>query len=141
MPHSVAASIAVAVVALLLLAVTPLVMMGFMMGGDHGWMMGGRGSDPAAERPVTGVTGVRIEDFAFSPANLVVDAGATVTWTNNDSVGHTVTSDDGDVLDSALLDDGETFSSTFDTPGEYAYHCTPHPNMQGLVTVLPAETS
>ena len=106
-----------------------------MMGGGHGGMMGGRGSDPGDEVAVEGVTQVRLEDFAFAPANIVVDAGTTVTWTNDDSVPHTVTSDDGDELDSELLNPGDTFSHTFDTPGAYAYHCTPHPNMLGLVTV------
>lgn len=110
-------------------------MMGGRMGDWHGRMMGGRGSDPSAETPVTGVTQVRIEDFAFAPANIVVDVGTTVTWTNEDGVRHTVTSDDGDELASPLFGRGETFSHTFDTPGEYAYHCDPHSNMRGLVTV------
>ena len=109
-----------------------------MMDGGHMAMMGGGGSDPAQETAVRGVTDVRIEDFAFSPANIVVDVGTTVTWTNYGSIGHTVTSDDGDELDSALLDREDTFSHTFDQPGEYFYHCTPHPNMQGLVTVRAA---
>ena len=131
-----------AAAALLLLAVTPLVMMAFMMGGDHGWMMGGgRGSNPTGETPALGVTVVRIEDFAFAPANIVIEAGATVTWTDFDSARHTVTSDDGDELDSPLFGRGETYSHTFLEPGEYAYHCDPHPQMRGLVTVLPAETS
>ena len=112
-----------------------MVMMATMMGTGHRAMMGGRGSDPNQEPAVLGVTEVRIEDYAFSPANIVVDVGTTVTWTNYDSVGHTVTSDDGDELASPLLGRNETYSHTFDEPGEYAYHCTPHPNMEGLVTV------
>ena len=110
-------------------------MMGGRMGDWHARMMGGRGSDPNDVAPVAGVTQVRLEDFAFSPANIVVDVGTTVTWTNEDNARHTVTSDDGDELDSALFGRGETYSHTFDTPGEYAYHCEPHPNMRGLVTV------
>jgi plastocyanin len=110
-------------------------MMATMMGSGHMAMMSGAGSDPSKETPVEAVTDVRIENFAFAPANIVVDVGTTVTWTNDDVVPHTVTSDDGDELDSELLNPGDTFSHTFDTPGEYRYHCTPHPNMQGLVTV------
>ena len=110
-----------------------------MMGGHMG-MMGGRGSDPAEETPVAGITQVRVQDFAFAPANIVVDVGTTVTWTNEDNIGHTVTSDEGDELDSPLFGEGETYSYTFTAPGEYRYHCTPHPNMQGLVTVRPAVT-
>lgn len=103
--------------------------------GGHWGMMGGRGSNPNDQTPVEGVTQVRLEDFAFAPANIVVDAGTTVTWTNEDNVGHTVTSDDGDELDSPLFGRNETFTHTFTEPGTYAYHCEPHPNMRGLVTV------
>ncbi|MDZ4278143.1 MAG: cupredoxin family copper-binding protein [Dehalococcoidia bacterium] len=113
-------------------------MMVTMMGSGHMWMMGGRGSDPAEEAAVEGVTQVRLEDFAFSPANIIVDAGTAVTWTNYDDVDHTVTSDEGDELDSPLFGEGETFSHTFDEPGQYSYHCAPHPNMRGLVTVRAA---
>ncbi len=129
-----AALVVLAATALAGMVIFATSMMG--MGGGHMRWSGG-GSDPAREAAVAAVTDVRIEDFAFSPANIVVDLGATVTWTNEDRAGHTVTSDDGGVLDSALLDDGEAFRYTFDTPGEYAYHCEPHPNMRGLVTVRP----
>ena len=98
----------------------------------------GAGSDPAKETPVAGVTEVRMKDIAFAPANIVIDAGTTVTWTNFDSEAHTVTSDEGDEVDSELIGKSETFSHTFETPGEYFYHCEPHSNMHGLVTVRPA---
>ncbi|MCH8993557.1 MAG: cupredoxin domain-containing protein [Chloroflexi bacterium] len=100
-----------------------------------GWH--GGGSDPSKETPAFGVTEVRLEDFGFAPANIVIDAGTTVTWTNYDSVDHTVTSDEGDVLDSERFGEDGTFRHTFDTPGEYYYHCEPHSNMHGLVTVRP----
>jgi amicyanin len=132
------------------LAVPAIVMMAMLMGtgnagmmrsgnaammGMMGGMMGGGGSDPGKETPVAGATQVRIENIAFSPANIVIDVGTTVTWTNYDSLGHTVTSDGGGELASPLLGKNKTFSHTFDQPGTYAYHCTPHPNMKGLVTV------
>jgi len=110
-------------------------MMATMMGSGHMAMMGGAGSDPSKETPVEAVTDVRMVNFAFAPANIIVDVGTTVTWTNDDAVPHTVTSDDGGELNSELLNPGDTFSHAFDTPGAYAYHCTPHPNMLGLVTV------
>jgi plastocyanin len=129
----------VVAVSFVALALPAIVIMAAMMSGDNwgmmGGMMGGRGSDPGKETPVAGVTHVRIEDFAFSPANIVVDVGTTVTWTNYDGVDHTVTSDEGDELDSQRLNTNETFRHTFDQPGAFAYHCTPHPNMKGLVTV------
>ena len=129
--------IALGVLAMVIMA-TMSTGFGWGMMGGHGGMMGGRGSDPGDEVAVEGVTQVRLEDYAFAPANIVVDAGTTVTWTNYDDVEHTVTSDEGDELDSELFGENETFSHTFDTPGEYAYHCSPHPNMRGLVTVRPS---
>jgi plastocyanin len=110
-------------------------MMAAMGMNGHMGMMGGRGSDPDDVVPLSSVTDVRLQDFAFEPANIVVDVGTTVTWTNEDSADHTVTSDDGDEMDSPRLGENETFSRTFDQPGEYRYHCDPHPNMRGLVTV------
>ncbi len=115
------------------------IMMFGMMGSSHMSMMGGQGSDPAKESPVEGATQVRLEDFAFSPANIVVDIGTTITWTNYDNAGHTVTSDDGDVLRSGLFGQNEIYRYTFTEAGEYRYYCEPHPNMQGLVTVRPLE--
>ena len=100
-----------------------------------GWH--GGGSDPSKETPALGVTEVRLDDFAFAPANIVIDAGTTVTWTNYDGVSHTVTSDEGDELKSGRFGQEGTFRHTFDTPGEYYYHCEPHSNMHGLVTVRP----
>ncbi len=44
---------------------------------------------------------------------------------------------EGDELESGLFSQTQTFRHTFDTPGEYYYHCEPHSNMHGLVTVLP----
>jgi plastocyanin len=77
---------------------------------------------------------VDISGFAFSQPDLQIAAGTTVTWTNQDSANHTVTSDDG-AFDSGQLAQGGTFSWTFDTPGTYTYHCANHPNMTATVTV------
>ena len=97
-----------------------------------------RGSDPADEAAVEGVTEVRLEDFAFAPANIIVEAGTTVTWTNYDSAGHTVTSDESGELGSPTFGRDATFSHTFNVPGEFYYHCEPHPYMKRLVTVREA---
>jgi plastocyanin len=75
-----------------------------------------------------------IADFAFDPATLEVSVGTTVTWTNNDSAAHTVTADDGS-FQSGRLEQGESFSYTFDTPGTFSYHCEYHANMTATVTV------
>ena len=79
---------------------------------------------------------VEIKDFAFGPDNLTVKVGTTVTWTNQDTIGHTATSDDG-VFDSGIIKLGSSYSYTFTKEGIYAYHCTPHPYMVGTITVTP----
>lgn len=80
---------------------------------------------------------VQIEDNAFAPRNIQVKAGTTVTWTNKDSVPHTVTADDKSqvAFDSGNLGKNQIFSFKFDQTGVYAYHCELHPNMTGTVTV------
>ena len=83
---------------------------------------------------------IQIVDFAFTPATLTVTAGDTVTWTNLDAIAHTVTSTTG-AFDSGSLDQGDSFSLTFTTPGTYDYLCTPHPSMTGSIVVQPAQAS
>jgi amicyanin len=81
---------------------------------------------------------VTIKNFAFAPTALKVKVGTTVTWTNQDSDAHTVTSqDNGGPLSSAALNTGQTYSYTFTKPGTYAYLCTIHPFMTATVTVTP----
>jgi LPXTG-motif cell wall-anchored protein len=75
-----------------------------------------------------------IEDFFFSPVNMTVAPGTTVTWVNNGQSPHTSTADDG-TWDSGTLQPGESFSFTFRQAGTYTYHCTIHPNMTGTITV------
>jgi plastocyanin len=60
---------------------------------------------------------VSIESFAFAPDTFEISVGSTVTWTNHDGTPHTVMSMDG-LFDSGRLDQGDTFSQTFDSPGE-----------------------
>src|ERR1044071_2885761 len=85
-----------------------------------------------SDRPATGpsqpVTGdqVAIDNFAFVPPNVSVVTGTTVTWTNNDDVNHTVTSDDGATFDSGAFGHGLTFSFTAGQPGTYTYKCSIH---------------
>ena len=77
---------------------------------------------------------VEIEDFAYAPVTITIKVGTTVTWTNKDSVRHTVTSDTG-LFDSGLFGKGESFSYTFTETGTFTYFCTPHPYMKGTVIV------
>jgi amicyanin len=78
---------------------------------------------------------VAIENFAFSPASITVKAGTTVTWTNKDTVAHTVTVDSGDGPNSQNLAQNQTYSFTFSKAGTYNYHCAIHSSMHGTVTV------
>lgn len=90
---------------------------------------------PGNTAPVAG-NAVTIKNFAFAPAALMVKVGTTVTWTNQDSDAHTVTSqDNGGPLASSPLNTGQTYSYTFTKPGTYAYLCTIHPFMTATVTV------
>ncbi|PJN38795.1 amidase [Streptomyces sp. CB02959] len=98
-------------------------------------MPAGPSSTGAPAAPVTG-TAVAIKNFAFSPATLKVKAGTTVTWTNQDTDAHTVTSaGSGGPLHSAALATHATYSYTFTKPGTYAYLCTIHPFMTATVEV------
>lgn len=76
-----------------------------------------------------------IRGFAFTNKTIKIKAGTTIIWTNEDTVGHTVTSDSGTELNSKLLAKGESYSHTFTTVGTYNYHCAPHPSMKGTVIV------
>lgn len=77
---------------------------------------------------------VSIKNFKFAPQDIVVRAGTTVVWTNDDSVPHTVESSDG-TLKSDELSKGDTYKFTFTKAGTYDYHCGIHPSMHGSVTV------
>lgn len=108
--------------------------MGGMMGPNgHGGMMGNSQQTPAAA-PVTGVTQISIRNFAYTPSNIQVAVGTTVTWTNSDTAPHSVTFKNG-TKDSGLLRQGQSFSYTFTTPGTYDYYCTVHPYMVARVIV------
>ena len=88
----------------------------------------GGGSGGGSEAAVT------IQNFAFAPADLSVKVGTKVTWTNQDSAGHTVTFDTGSDT-SDTLGNGASYSQTFNTAGTFAYHCKIHPSMKTSVTV------
>jgi plastocyanin len=84
--------------------------------------------------------GVTVKQFQFMPAELVVKAGTTVTWTNQDQILHTATSGampgraDGH-FDGPMDGPGNSFSFTFDEPGTYPYFCSRHNSMVGKITV------
>lgn len=84
--------------------------------------------------PSTSSRSVSIQNMAFGPDKISIPAGAKVTWTNQDSVEHTVTFDSASIPSSGNLPNGASFSATFDSPGTFSYHCAIHPGMTGTVT-------
>jgi len=79
-------------------------------------------------------TGVVIDNFSFTPKEITVAKGTTVTWMNHDDVPHTVVSKD-QKFKSKALDTDDHFSFTFTDAGTYVYFCSVHPIMIGKVTV------
>ena len=90
----------------------------------------------------TAVPGCEETNECYIPASVSVNPGDTVTWSNDDTAAHTVTSGsaadgpDG-IFDSSLFMAGTTYEHTFDTLGEYPYFCMVHPWMVGTVLVTP----
>ena len=89
---------------------------------------------PTEEGAASTSTEINISGFAFVPATVTVTVGTTVTWTNLDSVAHTVTSET-DLFDSGNLARNATFSYSFADRGTFSYYCAIHPSMRGKVSV------
>ena len=80
---------------------------------------------------------VKMQKEAFVPARAHVATGTVVTWTNTDTVPHSVTADDKR-FDSGAILPGKTFTWTADRAGALAYHCIFHPSMTAVLEVGPA---
>src|SRR5262249_2162923 len=90
---------------------------------------------PAPSAGAEGATVVRIANLSFGGA-VHVHAGTRVRWVNADHLPDSVPADDGSFA-SGLIDPNRVFDRVFDKPGDYPYHCMPHPFMQGHVIVEP----
>jgi amicyanin len=112
---------------ILVLAASVIVAAALLISGSGGFKA-------SAEQAQASNAEVKIDNFSFGPATLMVAAGTTVTWTNRDDIPHTVVSDDK-AFKSKVLDTDEKFSFTFTKPGTYAYFCSIHPKMTGKVVV------
>jgi len=94
------------------------------------------------------VPGCETTNSCFNPFVITVSKGTKVTWYNDDTVFHTVTSGDlvsnpdnvGTVFDSSLFEAGSTFSHTFTAAGRYPYFCMVHPWMVGVVDVIGSQS-
>ena len=85
--------------------------------------------------------GCETTNSCFEPYETIIDVGGEVTWHNEDTAAHTVTS--GDIkgegpdgkFDSSLLGPDKTFFFKFEEAGTFKYFCMVHPWMEGIVTV------
>jgi plastocyanin len=93
----------------------------------------GEVSAAAANMPPAAAT-VEMKSMHFGSDTVTVSAGQAVEWVNGDPLDHSVTLDDGSMA-SPLIHPGARFRIVFDHAGTYAYHCTPHPFMKGVVIV------
>jgi len=88
-----------------------------------------------------GVPGCEETMDCYLPNSVTIAVGGTVTWFNDDTAAHTVTSgapgsdDVGLNFDSSLFLAGASFSHTFEEQGMYDYFCMVHPWMTGVVQV------
>ena len=92
----------------------------------------------AAPGAVGGVVAaeVHIDNFVFTPDTLTVAVGTMVKFTNRDDLPHSVVNAERPpIFKSKTLDTDESFSVTFDKPGQFAYFCGLHPHMKGVVVV------
>jgi amicyanin len=74
--------------------------------------------------------------MTFTPGELTVAPGTTVTWVNNEMMPHNVVDSNKSFRSKILSKDGN-FSFTFTTAGDYNYACLIHPNMKGKIIVKP----
>lgn len=92
-----------------------------------------RAGEAAANRPAAAAQ-VRIDNFTFTPAEITVAPGTTVTWVNEDDIPHLLAASNG-TFRSKALDTDQQYSFTFTAAGAYDYFCAIHPHMQGKVIV------
>jgi plastocyanin len=95
-----------------------------------------------AQSPAPGSPSVMMQEFEFTPKEMKVKVGTTVTWMNAGTAVHSATAIDKS-FNTRNLQPGETKSVTFSTPGTFVYHCVFHGNpddksgMIGTVIVEP----
>jgi amicyanin len=118
-------------------------------GGDDDDDGGGGEAAETTEQPAEDTGGggaaagdtaeVGMKGIAFDPEEVSVKTGGTVKWTNNESIPHDVTKEDGPGADfssgNGNMKQGDTYEQTFKEAGKVNYVCTVHPNMKGTVTV------
>jgi plastocyanin len=97
-------------------------------------------TDTANTNVQSGSISIAITHMEYQPSVIVVKTGTTITWTNHDSVAHTVTEGQNAApfangFNSGLMQTGKTWSYTFNKAGTYLYTCEVHPSMNARVIV------
>ena len=77
---------------------------------------------------------VHIDNFTFTPQEITITRGTTLTWVNDDDIPHAIAATNK-AFRSKAMDTEQEFSFTFTEPGTYEYFCSLHPHMQGKVIV------
>ena len=103
-------------------------------GGDSGTNNGGGGGGGGGGGTTVATTAVNVDDNVFTPPDIVVAPGATVTWVG--SVGHNVTFASATVSAPSATQSSGNFQVMMPTAvGTYDYQCTIHGGMDGSVLV------
>lgn len=103
-----------------------LVCAGALLPGGEAFAAGAAAGKPATHRVV-------IDGLKYEPETLTVKRGDTVIWTNKDPFPHTVTAPGK--FDSHDIAAEGSWKFVARTAGEYAYICTLHQNMKGVLRV------
>jgi len=104
-----------------------------------GWLAGANNFETVVDR--TGESEVTVavgadSGLSFDPAAVQISPGTTVVWEWTGVGGsHNVVAEDGSFESELILEEGHTFSQTFDEPGVSKYYCTPH-QMEGMLGVV-----
>ena len=73
--------------------------------------------------------------YAFQPATITISKGTQIVWTNASNAPHTITSDTGTFTSSSTVMTHQTYMMTFNTAGNFTYHCSIHPYMKATIIV------
>jgi plastocyanin len=92
------------------------------------------GSTAASSGPAAAQAVIHIKNFGYEVPSSV-SPGATVSVMNMDGEAHTVTADEGGAFDAQVTGDASGSFTAPTTPGTYAFHCTYHSNMHGMLVV------
>jgi plastocyanin len=103
----------------------------------YGYIMCSSNTASCTSSNATATGAVEIKGMTFSPSCFSVVAGGSVTFTNGDTVAHTVTTDTGqaEAFDSGSIAPGGTFTHTFGAPGTIMMHCSIHASMHATAVV------